>query len=89
MNIEEVGVNLWGEQRKYRLEPRFVAYRPGGYVSEPQSHRDALREAVANGLDVGFLVQEPASKPVDWTQPLEGILSKRGIQGKRKAHSSL
>jgi hypothetical protein len=76
-NIEEVGVNLRGEQRKWRLEPRFVAYLPGGYVSEPQPHQDALREAVAQDLWVGFLVEEPAPDKPDYSSPVPSRLSRR------------
>jgi hypothetical protein len=78
-NIEEVGVNLWGEQRTYRLEPRFVAYvpEPGGYVSEPQTHQDALREAIVQGLEVGFLLEETAPAKPDYSAPVPSRLSRR------------
>jgi hypothetical protein len=79
--IEEAGLNPFGiEQRKNRHENRWVAYQPGGYTSEPQWHREALREAIEKDLYIGFLEQVPdpvvPPKP-DYGAPVPSRISRK------------
>jgi hypothetical protein len=87
--VEILCPNLSAEQKPYRLDNRFVAYVPGGTVGDPEPYADAVRTAIALGPQgcVGFVVTpEPAPVAIDYSQPLPGILSRKG---KRKAQSNL
>jgi hypothetical protein len=87
--IEVIGVNLEPSMKPYRLEDRFVCYEPGGPLSEPVPHSDAVRLAcgMSDQACVGFLADEPVPAPVaiDYLKPLPGILSRR----KQKSPPSL
>ena len=80
--IREIeGVNLDRDLRQFTHDDRFVAYIPGGYVSEAQPFSDAVREAAALSGDacVGFL-EEPlvAAEPApDYSEPVPSYLGKR------------
>ncbi len=85
MKIREIEGPNAPEIRKYGQEERFVAYEPGGPVSEPMPHQDAVRVAAGMGYSacVGFLPgeEEPAAAvelvTIDYTQPLPSYLSRR------------
>lgn len=79
--IEEAGIQPFGkEQHRNKLQDRWVSYLPGGYTSEPQPFRDAMKEAINKDLYVGFLVEVPGPvlppKP-DYSKPLPGVLSRK------------
>jgi hypothetical protein len=87
MNIVEIlGVNLEPSMKPFQHDDRFVAYEPGGPISEPMPHRDAVRVAAGMSASacVGFLLsEEPEPDPavelvtIDYTQPLPSYLSRR------------
>jgi hypothetical protein len=79
--ITEAGIQPFGrEQHRNRLEPRWVAFVPNGYTSQPQSFKEALREAIDKDLYVGFMeeVEGPVVPPrPDYSKPLPSVLSRK------------
>jgi|HubBroStandDraft_1064217.scaffolds.fasta_scaffold1214534_2 hypothetical protein len=79
--IVEAGIQPFGrEQHRNRLNPRWVAFVPNGYTSQPQSFREAMREAIDKDLYVGFLEELPepvvAPRP-DYSAPVPSRLSRK------------
>lgn len=73
--IREIeGPNLDRDLRQYQHDEKFVAYEPGGYVSEPMEFGDAVRVAAGRGGDatVGFLTDEPIAQAAPAAAPKRG-----------------
>jgi 6-phosphogluconolactonase/glucosamine-6-phosphate isomerase/deaminase len=81
--IEITTVNPPPELKPFVMDERWVAYEDPKEPGEPMIFVKARRAYLRLGNDghLGFLA--PDVKP-DWSEPLAGILSKKGIQGKRK-----
>jgi hypothetical protein len=86
--VEVEGVNPPRELRQFRLDDRWVAYTDLEHPGVPTSYSEAVREAIALGINgcVGYVIEEPApvvSKP-DYSKPLPSLLSrkKRGVPDK-------
>jgi hypothetical protein len=84
MIVEIFTVNLPSEMKPFRLEERFVYYSNPNEPSEPMSFPEARRGYMGLG-DEGHLAFVSDDVKPDWSEPLPGILSKKGKQGKRKS----